>query len=98
MSNLPMGYNHPVMPEDIEIEAIEHCVKYIIENDVKFRRDGEKNTMAWWDNKGNQGKELISFVMLLRGIVTSVDDSESEHICACGSRGWKANCDQCIPY
>ncbi len=25
-------------------------------------------------------------------------NDEPDHVCACGSVGWKGNCDQCIPW
>ena len=71
MCNLPSGYTEPPTIEDIELEAMTGCVNYIVDNEVKFRREGENNTMAWWDKNGNQGKDLSSLVMLARGIVQS---------------------------
>ena len=72
----PNGYNELPAIEDIELHSAQGCIDYIVANRVKFRYEGEKNTMAWWDAKGNQGKELSSLVMLVRGIVESYDDAK----------------------
>ena len=66
MSDFPAGYREPPMESDIELSAIEWAIEFVIQHKVKFRYEGEKNTMLWWipdtDHQGTEISSLVRFI------------------------------------
>ena len=71
MGNYPAGYSEPPTMEEVANESIEWSLKFIIDNRVKFRYEGEKNTMLWWvPDTDHMGTELNSLIGLMNTGIT----------------------------
>lgn len=67
---------HEHMKAKEENNDVMDCIEYIVSNRVKFRYEGERNEMAWWDDKGNQGRELRSLADLVCGAGAGIEISK----------------------